>query len=191
MGQNESKKKKLPFSRFLTFLEERVILILWICSWGSSTPCCFGGFIAYAIFTSWRVSSVKKIDLRCRVWLYVDYRRNLPQVQMGKKKKREGKWSGFLGFWKQVGFLGGRTVGEGDAMVVFATGWRGSATSYCHVSSLKTKPNYETKTHNFPPQIFEPSPVKRKASPDHLLHTIHRRRPPTRLVASGKNLFFF
>ena len=41
--------RKIPFSRFLTCLEERVILILWICSWGSSKPGLVGFIAAYAI----------------------------------------------------------------------------------------------------------------------------------------------
>ena len=46
------KKKRffgVPFSRFLTLFEVRVILILWICSGPSSAPNCFAGFNAYAI----------------------------------------------------------------------------------------------------------------------------------------------
>lgn len=46
---NEWLKKVIPFSRFLTFFEERVILILWICSWGSSSPGFVGFIAAYAI----------------------------------------------------------------------------------------------------------------------------------------------
>lgn len=40
---------RIPFSRFLTCLEDRVILILWICSWDSSKPGLVGFIAAYAI----------------------------------------------------------------------------------------------------------------------------------------------
>lgn len=56
--QNMNGSKKVPFSRFWTCLEERVILILWICSWDSSKPGFVGLGAAYAIvvcseYTNW------------------------------------------------------------------------------------------------------------------------------------------
>ena len=53
-GKNERvlRERERPFSRFLTFFEESVILILWTSSWGSSSPGFVGFIAAYAILTT-------------------------------------------------------------------------------------------------------------------------------------------
>jgi len=47
--EHEKREEEIPFLRFLNCLEERVILILWICSWDSSKPSLVGFITAYAV----------------------------------------------------------------------------------------------------------------------------------------------
>lgn len=61
-SKRDCKEGALPFSRFLTFLDERVIRMRCSCSWGSSSPG-FVGFIPYAILEGETAGSRSHLSL--------------------------------------------------------------------------------------------------------------------------------
>jgi len=68
---------------FLTCLEERAILILWICSWDSSKPDLVGFIVAYAAIVHNHGEETKK------------KKKSLPMKMRGTEEWKT--WKGFIG----------------------------------------------------------------------------------------------